>query len=158
MNVSRNFVITVTRNNHLSIFATWLHWNLASYQTSICTFSLIRRAHKTLKTVIGLLGLFQTSHLLRKCVSKSETVNELNIDCEQCGKRTHVFLEDLVDKFIDYIRLSRKFADKVYVIFHNSRRYNAQFLLRRFLELRRVPQLIMDATKFLAWVLRICPY
>jgi len=69
-----------------------------------------------------------------------------------------VFLEDLVDKFIDYIRLSRKFADKVYVIFHNSRRYNAQFLLRRFLELRRVPQLIMDATKFLAWVLRICPY
>jgi hypothetical protein len=41
-----------------------------------------------------------------------------------------------VGKFVDYLRLSRPFADKIYVILHNSRGYDAQFLLRRFLELR----------------------
>ena len=40
----------------------------------------------------------------------------------------------------------------VYVISHNSRRYDAQVLLRMFLELRWVPKLIMDASKILSIV------
>jgi len=43
-------------------------------------------------------------------------MDDMNADCDQCGKRTHVFWEDPVDTFIDYLRLSRKFADKIYVI------------------------------------------
>jgi hypothetical protein len=65
-----------------------------------------------------------------------ETVDDVNVDCEQCGKRVHTFWQDPVGKFIDYLRLSRPFADKIYVILYNSRRYDAHFLLRRFLELR----------------------
>ena len=61
-----------------------------------------------------------------------------------------MFWQDPVGRCIDYLRLSRQFADKIYVISHNSRGYDAQFLLRRFLELRWVPKLIMDGTKILS--------
>ena len=71
----------------------------------------------------------------------------VEIDCDQCGKRTHMFWEDPVGKFIDYLRLSRPFADKIYVISHNSRGYDAQFLLRRFVELKWKTELIMDVQK-----------
>ena len=65
----------------------------------------------------------------------------------------NVFWEDPVGKFIDYFRLSRPFVDKIYVISHNSRGYDAQFLLRRFLELKWKPDLVMDGTKILSMTL-----
>ena len=43
-----------------------------------------------------------------------EAVEDLSVDCEQCGKRIHVFRQDHVDKFIDYLRLSRPIADVCY--------------------------------------------
>jgi hypothetical protein len=82
--------------------------------------------------------------------SKCEDVDDLNIDCEQCGKRVHVFWEDPIGTFIDYLLLSRPFADKIHVISHNSRGYDAPFLLRKFLELRWLPILIMDLKKILS--------
>jgi len=42
-------------------------------------------------------------------------MDDMNADCDQCGKRTHVFWEDPVGKFIDYLQLSRPFADKIYI-------------------------------------------
>jgi len=54
--------------------------------------------------------------------------------------------EDTVVKHIDYLRQSRSFADKIYIISYNSRGYDAQFLLRKFLELRWTHQLIFDGT------------
>ena len=74
------------------------------------------------------------------------------MDCEECGKRTHVFRQDSVGKFIDYLRQSRPFADKIYILSHHSSGYNAQFLLRKFLELRWTPKLIMDNSKILSMV------
>jgi len=72
--------------------------------------------------------------------STCEAVDELIVDCTQSGKRTHVFwAEDPVGKFTDYLRQSRPFADKMYDISHNSRGYDAQFLLPKFLELRWTP-------------------
>ena len=76
-------------------------------------------------------------------------MDDLIVDCEQCGKRTHIFWQDPVGKFIvtsgcpDHLLIR-------FVISHKSRGYNAQFMLRRFLELRWVPQLIMDGTKVLS--------
>ena len=59
-----------------------------------------------------------------------EAVDDLSGGCKQCGKRTHVFwVEDPVGKFIDYHRQSRPFADKIYVISHNSLGKDAQSLL-----------------------------
>ena len=61
--------------------------------------------------------------------------------------------EDHVGKFIYYLRQSRPFAEKIYVISHNVRGYDAQFLLRKFLERRWTPQLIIDGTKILSMIL-----
>jgi len=66
--------------------------------------------------------------------------------------RVHSFWQDHVGKCIDYLRLPRPFADKVYVISHNPRGYDAQFQLRRFLELRWEPKLIMVGSKTLSMV------
>ena len=66
---------------------------------------------------------------------KCEAMEDVHVDCEQYEKRVHSFLQDPVGKFIHYLRLFRQFADKVYVISHNSRGYDAQFL-RKFLQLR----------------------
>ena len=90
---------------------------------------------------------------VQQMCSKCEAVDDLSVDYQQCGKRGNKFWQDLVSKFIDYLRPSRPFADKVYVISHNSRGYDAQFLLTKFLELRRTPQLIMDGSKILSIVL-----
>ena len=86
----------------------------------------------------------------QKMCSKCESVDDLSIDCEQCIKNIHVFWEDLVGKFIEYLRPSRPFADKIYVISNKSCGYEAQFLLRRFLELRWVPKLIIGGTKIVS--------
>ena len=86
----------------------------------------------------------------KQICSKCETVDDLYVDCEQYGKRVHVFRQDPVGKFIPYLQQSRSFADKVHVISHNSRAYVAQFLLRRIVELRWVQQLKMDGSKILS--------
>ena len=93
--------------------------------------SLIPSLRKTLPGMTGLLDIFRTSCAQQMC-SKCQAVDDMGTDCEQCGKRTHVFWENKVGKFIDYLQLSRPFPDKIYVISHNSRGYDAQFLLRRF--------------------------
>ena len=67
-------------------------------------------------------------------------------------KRTHVFWQDPVGEYIDYLRLSRSFSDKVHVISHNSRGYDPQFLLRKILELRWVPKLISHGSKIFSVV------
>ena len=59
-------------------------------------------------------------------------MGDLSVDCEQCGKRIGVFWQDSVCLFIDYLRHARPFADKVCVMLHTSRGYEAQFLLIRF--------------------------
>jgi len=84
--------------------------------------------------------------------SKYEAVDDVNVDCEQCGYRTHVFRQDPVVKFIDYLRQSRPFPDKIYIFTYNSLGYDAQFLLLKFLEMWWTPQLIMDGTKILSMV------
>jgi hypothetical protein len=114
-------------------------------------FSLIWSAHKALKSVMGFLSMYRTSYVLSRC-SKCEAVDDVNVDCEQCGKRVHTFWQDTVNKSIDYLRPSRPFADKIYVMSHNSRGYDAQFLLRSFLELRWEPKLIMNGSKILSMV------
>jgi len=48
--------------------------------------------------------------------SKCEFVEHLSVDCKQCGKRIHEFWEEPVGNFMEYLRPSRPFADKIYII------------------------------------------
>jgi len=84
--------------------------------------------------------------------SKCEAVGDLSVDCEQCGKRVHTFWKYHVGKFIPYLRQSRTFVDKVYIISHKTHGYYSQFHFRSFLELTWAVQLITDASKILSMV------
>ena len=79
----------------------------------------------------GFLSMFLNLYVLSRCF-KCKAVDDLSADCEQCGNRTHVFWQDPVGEFIDYLRLSRPFADKIYVTSHNSRGHDAQFYCAGF--------------------------
>ena len=59
--------------------------------------------------------------------SNCEAVKDMNLDYEQCCKGTLLLWQDLVGTFIDYLRQSRPFADKIYVLSHNSRFYSENF-------------------------------
>jgi len=72
----------------------------------------------------------------RQMCSKCEGVDYFSVDYEQCGKRIHAFWQEHVVKFIHYLRQSRPFAGKFYVISQTPRGQDAQFLLRSFFELR----------------------
>jgi len=61
--------------------------------------------------------------------SKSEAVDDLSVDCEQCGKRTHMFWQNPVGKFIisgcpDHLLIR--------FVSHNSRGYDAVFTAQVF--------------------------
>jgi len=84
--------------------------------------------------------------------SKCDEVDDLNFDCTQCGKRTHVFwYQEPVGKLVDYLRHPDHF-EITYVISHNYRGHDAQFLLRKFLEQRWTPQMIKDGTKIISMI------
>ena len=57
----------------------------------------------------------------KQMCSNCEAVVDLNVDCEQYRKLIYTFWQ------------SRTFAQKIYVISHNSRGYEEQFLRRIFL-------------------------
>jgi len=73
-------------------FATWLTWILASCRTLLCTFSSVRSAHKTLRSVMGLLNTFRNPFVLSKFVVWA--VDDLSVDYEQCGKSIHAFCQE----------------------------------------------------------------
>jgi len=81
-----------------------------------------------------------------------EEVEDANVDCEHRRKRVHWFWQHPVGTFIDYLRLSRPFADKVYAISQTSRGYDAQIILRRVLEHIWESNFILDGSKILSMV------
>jgi len=67
-NVSREFATIAIRTKHQAIFAMLFYWNLASWQTGLFMFSLIRSAHNTLKNIMGPLSILRTSYVLSRWV------------------------------------------------------------------------------------------
>jgi len=70
------------------------------------------------------------------------------------GEAFPCVLANPVSYFIDYLRQSEPFADKVCVISHNLRGYEAQFLLTRFLQLRLFQQLKIGGSNILIMVVK----
>ena len=82
---------------------------------------------------------------------KCEAVDDLSVDCEQCGKRTYVFWQYPVGEFIsgclEHLQIR-------FMLSHTNLEDTTQFLLRRFLELRWVPQLRKDGTEILSMTVK----
>ena len=102
---------------------------------------------KDTENINGSFELISNLIYVHQMCSICESLNDLRIDCEQWRKLTHIFWKNIVCLFVKYLRLSRPFSDNVYVISHTSRGYDAELLMRRFLELKWLPKLISDGTK-----------
>lgn len=88
-------------------------------------------------------------HVQQMC-NECENNDDLTVDCVQCGQRQHTFTgEKVIDEFIEYLRGERKYVDKIYVLAHNSRHYDCQFLLKRFFEMKWKPKLILSGQKIM---------
>jgi len=89
--------------------------------------------------------------------TKWEAVDDLSVDCEQCGKRIHASSQDPVCKFLDYFG-SPNHSRTRFMLFHTTLVDTTQFLLKRFMELRLVPQMIMDCSNVLSVVVEKLHY
>ena len=131
MNATRDFALIVTKkpSGHFCYVALLTASKLSDKYMYVffdteCTQDLARDD--------GSFGHIPNLICAQQLCSKCQAMDDMEIDCDQCGKRTHVFWEDPVGKFIDYLRLSRPFADKIYVISHNSRGHDAVFTAQVF--------------------------
>ena len=61
--------------------------------------------------------------------SLCETNDNIDEDCERCGKRKHSFVDDPVGDLLAHMCEPRGWCDRVVAVAHNARGYDAQFIL-----------------------------
>lgn len=76
--------------------------------------------------------------------------DDLRQKCLQCGTREHIFWDDPVTSFIDYLCESRPFINEIICISHYGKGFDSQFILQKCIEKRWTPKLIVDGTKILS--------
>jgi len=65
----------------------------------------------------------------------------------QWGKRKHSFLEDPVGSMLLHLLEPRPWANKIFIIAHNSKVFDLHFILNRAIMLKWKPELIMNGLK-----------
>lgn len=80
-----------------------------------------------------------------KCVEN----DDINTDCEVCGKRQRVFSgEKTLEDFMAYLCKSRPSFSKIVALAHNLKSYDGQFVLKHMVEkFKWVPEVIMSGSK-----------
>jgi len=86
---------------------------------------------------------------LQKFCSKCENIQDINIDCEQCGRRKHTFWDDPVGDLLTYLCKSRPWCNKIVAIAHNAKVFDLHFILNRAIFLKRKPKLIVNGLKII---------
>jgi hypothetical protein len=76
-----------------------------------------------------------------------EMEDDIDVDCERCGKRRHSFFEDPVVDLLSYLCEPRPWCKKVVVIAHNAKAFDSQFILNRAIFLKWNPEIILNAQK-----------
>ena len=84
--------------------------------------------------------------------SKCEAVDDLNVDWKPSGNVLTCFGRKTPWVNLLIISGCLVHSRTRFMLFHITHGYDAQFLLRKFLELRWTPQLIMDGTKILSMI------
>jgi hypothetical protein len=74
------------------------------------------------------------------CIQQFCTVcdvqDNIDMDCERCGRRRHSFFEDPVGDLLSYLCEPRPWCKKVIAIAHNSKAFDSQFILNRAILLK----------------------
>jgi DNA polymerase type B, organellar and viral len=92
-------------------------------------------------------------HVPNLCVRRQSCDDCMESDaeyCDTCGTRNAIYRgESAISDFISYLLHDRKSLD-VFVISHNMRSYDGQFILRALVDSGRTPQVIMQGSKILS--------
>jgi hypothetical protein len=82
--------------------------------------------------------------------SMCEMQDDIDTDCERCGKRRHSFFDDPVGDLLSYLCEPRPWCNKVVAIAHNAKAFDSQFILRRVILLKWTPELILNGLKIIS--------
>ena len=105
----------------------------------------------TLDTKYSYSATVQVPNLvcLQQFCSKCEKVQDISIDCEQCGRRKHTFWDDPVGDLLTYLCKSRPWCNKIVVIAQNAKAFDLHFILDRAIFLMWKPKLILNVLKII---------
>jgi len=84
---------------------------------------------------------------LQQFCCKCENVQDINIDCEKCGRRKHTIWDDPVGDLLISLCKSRPWCNKILAIAHNAKASDLHFILNRAIVLRWKPKLIVNGLK-----------
>jgi len=72
---------------------------------------------------------------------------DIDADCVRCGRRKHAFWDDPVGDLLTYLCKPRQWCKKFIEIAHNSKGFDAHFILHRAILLKWTPKLILNGKK-----------
>jgi len=73
--------------------------------------------------------------------------NDIDVDCERCGRRRHSFFEDPVGDLVSYLCEPRPWCKKVVATAYNANAFDSQFILNRAIFLKWNPEIILSGQK-----------
>jgi hypothetical protein len=68
---------------------------------------------------------------VQQICSVCEMQDDIEMDCERCGRRRHTFFDDAVRDLLSYLCEPRRRCNKVVAIAQNAKAFDSQFILKR---------------------------
>jgi len=87
---------------------------------------------------------------IQQFCSACEMQEDIETDCDRCGRRRHYFYDDPVGDLLSYLSEPRPWCNKVVAIAHNAKTFESQFILKRAILLKWNPQLILTGLKIIS--------
>jgi hypothetical protein len=75
---------------------------------------------------------------------------DIEMDCDRCGRRSPSFFDDPVGDLSSYFCEPRPWCNKVVAIVHNTKAFDSQFILKRAILLKWNPELILSGFKIIS--------
>jgi hypothetical protein len=76
--------------------------------------------------------------------------DDIDVDCERCGKRRHSFFENPVGDLLSYVSEPRPWCRKVVAIAQNAKAFYSQFIVNRAIFLKWDPEIILSGQKIIS--------
>jgi hypothetical protein len=86
---------------------------------------------------------------LQQFCLKCESINIVEQDCSQCGRRIHSFWQDSVWDLESYLCEQPPWANKVIAIAHNAKSFDLHLILNRAILLKWQPQILINGMKIM---------
>jgi len=95
---------------------------------------------------------------LQQFCTACEMQDDIDVDCELCGRRRHSFFEDPVGDLLSYLCEPRPWRKKVVAIAHNAKAFDSQFILNRAIFMKWNPEIILSEQKIISMRTQHLPF